>query len=140
MPTRELIDLMITRSSNLATNVLIALADPDSIAAAARVVEDAASGRLFALVNNAGRSVSGPLELLPVGQIEKLMEVNVIGLMAVTQAFLPVLRAARGRIINISSISREGNMGQTNYSATKAGVAAMTVAMASPPRVLPRNL
>jgi short-subunit dehydrogenase len=66
-------------------------------------VEDATEGRLHALVNNAGLSINGPLELVPVLQIEQLMEVNVIGLMAVTQAFLPMLRATRGRIVNISS-------------------------------------
>jgi NAD(P)-dependent dehydrogenase (short-subunit alcohol dehydrogenase family) len=91
------------RASDRLTPIHLDVTDADSIAAAARVVEYQASGRPFALVNNAGLSFNGPLELLPVRQIEKLMEVNVIGLMAVTQTFLPLLRGTRGRIINISS-------------------------------------
>ena len=91
------------RASDRLTPIRLDVTDPDSIAAAARVVEDATSGRLFALVNNAGLSVSGPLELLPVAQIEALMQVNIIGLMAVTKALLPLLRRSRGRIVNISS-------------------------------------
>jgi NAD(P)-dependent dehydrogenase (short-subunit alcohol dehydrogenase family) len=91
------------RASDRLTPIRLDVTDADSIAAAARFVEDATDGRLHALVNNAGLSINGPLELVPVLQIEQLMEVNVIGLMAVTQAFLPMLRATRGRIVNISS-------------------------------------
>ena len=60
-------------------------------------------GDCSGLVNNAGLSLNGPLELVPVPDIKKLMDVNVIGLLAVTKAFLPLLRESRGRIINISS-------------------------------------
>jgi len=91
------------RASDRLTPIRLDVTDVDSIAAAVTFVKDTTEGRLHALVNNAGLSVNGPLELLPVRQIERLMEVNVIGLMAVTQAFLPLLRAAEGRIINISS-------------------------------------
>jgi NAD(P)-dependent dehydrogenase (short-subunit alcohol dehydrogenase family) len=56
-------------------------------------------------VNNAGISIAGPLELLPLQEVRTQFEVNVIGALAVTQAFLPLLRHARGRIVNISSIA-----------------------------------
>ena len=59
---------------------------------------------LAGLVNNAGIAVSGPLELVPLDLWRKQFEVNVLGQVAVTQAFLPALRMGRGRIVNMSSI------------------------------------
>jgi short-subunit dehydrogenase len=55
------------------------------------------------LVNNAGVSLNGPLEVLPVSELRTLFEVNVVGLLAVTRAFIPLLRKERGRLVNISS-------------------------------------
>jgi len=60
---------------------------------------------LLGLVNNAGIADGGPIELLDLDMLRHVFEVNVIGLVAVTQAFLPRLRQSRGRIINISSVS-----------------------------------
>jgi NAD(P)-dependent dehydrogenase (short-subunit alcohol dehydrogenase family) len=80
--------------------------DAGSIAAAAKTVEDALNGGgLAGLVNNAGIAVAGPLEILPIEAIRRQLEVNVVGQIAVTQAFLPLLRRARGRIVNMSSVS-----------------------------------
>jgi NAD(P)-dependent dehydrogenase (short-subunit alcohol dehydrogenase family) len=78
--------------------------DGDSIVAAKEQVEGIMGGWLSGLVNNAGIAVSGPIEFLPVEEFRHQLEVNVVGQMAVTQAFLPLLRQARGRIVNISSI------------------------------------
>jgi NAD(P)-dependent dehydrogenase (short-subunit alcohol dehydrogenase family) len=61
-------------------------------------------GSLDALVNNAGVGYGGPLELVTVDEMRKQFEVNVIGSVAVTQALLPALRAARGRVVFTSSI------------------------------------
>ncbi|HEY2537712.1 MAG TPA: SDR family oxidoreductase [Solirubrobacteraceae bacterium] len=61
-------------------------------------------GRLDALVNNAGIGVGGPLELLSPEDLRMQFEVNVFGQVAVTRALLPALRAARGRIVLLSSI------------------------------------
>jgi NAD(P)-dependent dehydrogenase (short-subunit alcohol dehydrogenase family) len=61
-------------------------------------------GRLDALVNNAGIGVGGPLELLSPEDLRMQFEVNVFGQVAVTRALLPALRAARGRIVLVSSI------------------------------------
>jgi NAD(P)-dependent dehydrogenase (short-subunit alcohol dehydrogenase family) len=60
---------------------------------------------LWALINNAGVSSNGPLEFYPLEEVRRIFEVNLFGLMAVTQAFLPLLRTGKGRIINISSVS-----------------------------------
>lgn len=60
---------------------------------------------LHGLVNNAGVAYAGPLEFLPLDELRHQLEVNVTGQLAVTQALLPALRRARGRIVNIGSIS-----------------------------------
>ena len=60
-------------------------------------------GTLDGLINNAGLSLNGPLELLPLSEIRALMEVNVLGLLAVTKASIPLLRKGKGRLVNISS-------------------------------------
>jgi short-subunit dehydrogenase len=83
--------------------ILLDVTDDKSIATAVNVVTQSTSGELFGLVNNAGLSLNGPLELVSVPEVKELMNVNVIGLLAVTQAFLPLLRKSRGRIVNISS-------------------------------------
>ena len=75
--------------------------DVDSIAAARAELGD---GPLAGLVNNAGVAVAAPLEFLPLDQLRHQLEVNLIGQLAVTQRFLPALRAGRGRIVNVSSI------------------------------------
>src|SRR5262249_43288424 len=59
---------------------------------------------LAGLVNNAGIEVNGPVEVVPVSELRRLYEVNVFGQVAVTQAFLPLLRAGTGRIVNIRSV------------------------------------
>lgn len=79
--------------------------DADSIAAAVRAVEEATGGRgLAGLVNNAGIAVPAPIEHQPIEDFRRQLEVNLIGQVAVTQAFVPLLRIARGRIVNMSSI------------------------------------
>jgi NAD(P)-dependent dehydrogenase (short-subunit alcohol dehydrogenase family) len=80
--------------------LILDVTDQATIDAAATAVGDS----LFGLVNNAGIAVSGPIEFVPVDELRRQLEVNLIGQVAVIQAFLPALRRARGRIVNISSI------------------------------------
>ena len=78
----------------------------ESIAEAVALVERTVRpAGLAGLVNNAGIAVAGPIEAVPIEQARRQVEVNVIGQMAVTQAFLPLLRQGRGRIVNMSSIA-----------------------------------
>jgi NAD(P)-dependent dehydrogenase (short-subunit alcohol dehydrogenase family) len=86
--------------------ISIDVTDGSSIEAAAKLVgEELGSSGLGGLVNNAGIAVSGPLEYLPVEDLRKQLEVNVIGQIAVTQAFLPLIRQGGGRIVNIGSVA-----------------------------------
>jgi NAD(P)-dependent dehydrogenase (short-subunit alcohol dehydrogenase family) len=78
--------------------------DPDGIAAAAGTVRDRlGADHLRAVVNNAGVIVQGPLELVPQRDLERQFAINTLGPVYVTQAFLPLLRTGRGRLINISA-------------------------------------
>ncbi|HUT97738.1 MAG TPA: SDR family oxidoreductase [bacterium] len=86
--------------------VMLDVTRPEQIAEVARLIE-AESGEtgLHGLVNNAGINVSGPLEFLPPDDLRRQFEVNLFGQLAVTQALLPLLRKARGRVVNIGSVS-----------------------------------
>jgi NAD(P)-dependent dehydrogenase (short-subunit alcohol dehydrogenase family) len=84
--------------------VQIDVTDQSSIDAAAETVREATGGRIAGLVNNAGIAVPGPLEHMPMDEFRRQIEVNLTGQVAVTQAFLPMLRPTRGRIVNIGSI------------------------------------
>jgi NAD(P)-dependent dehydrogenase (short-subunit alcohol dehydrogenase family) len=105
--------------------------DEDSIRQAAdlvrRTVEEAGLG---GLVNNAGIAIGSPLEVIPIAQLRKQLEVNVIGQIAVTQAVLPLLRQARGRIVNMGSIAGRGTIPMMGpYSASKFALEALTDAL-----------
>jgi NAD(P)-dependent dehydrogenase (short-subunit alcohol dehydrogenase family) len=63
----------------------------------------ATSPYLNALLNNAGTAYPGPLELLPLDDLRAQLELNVVAQMSVTQAFLPLLKAGRGRVLMVSS-------------------------------------
>lgn len=93
-------------ASGRLTALMLDVVSADQIADAVRRVEEAtgASG-LDGLVNNAGITVQGPLEYLPLEDLRMQFDVNVTGQIAVTQAFLPLLRKATGRIVFMSSIS-----------------------------------
>jgi NAD(P)-dependent dehydrogenase (short-subunit alcohol dehydrogenase family) len=85
---------------------------------------------LFGLVNNAGIAIGSPLEFIPLAQLRRQFEVNVVGQIAVTQALLPLLRRARGRIVNMGSIAGRGTIPMTGpYSASKHALEALTDAL-----------
>ena len=88
--------------------------DPEQIERAAERVGELAPGGLDALVNNAGSAVGGPLELISMDDLRRQFDVNFFGHVAVTQALIPALRRARGRIVLISSV---GGLVTTPYLA-----------------------
>ena len=94
------------------------------------------------LVNNAGIiTASGLLEFIPIAEIRNLLEVNLIGNIAVTQAFLPLIRKGHGRIVYMGSIT--GIMPQpymAPYSASKAALDAITVSLRLEPWKIPVSI
>src|SRR5215216_6349214 len=105
--------------------------DSESIAQAVEVVrERVGKSGLAGLVNNAGIAIGSPLEFIPLPRLRHQLEVNDIGPIAVTQALLPLLRGARGRIVNMGSIAGRGTIPMMGpYSASKYALEAITDAM-----------
>lgn len=92
------------KTQERAIPIILDVTDEASIEAAVKTVQlSLKSEQLTGLVNNAGIVIAGPLEFLPISELRKQLEVNVLGQIAVTQAFLPLLRKAKGRVINIGS-------------------------------------
>jgi NAD(P)-dependent dehydrogenase (short-subunit alcohol dehydrogenase family) len=110
--------------------VKLDVTDPASIEAALGTMEEAAPTGGFSLVNNAGVSANGPLELLELDQIREIIDVNLFGLLAVTRAFIPLLRQRKGRLINVGS--GHGKLAvpdKSVYAASKFAVGAVSDAL-----------
>lgn len=107
--------------------LMLDVTDAAQIAAAAeRIATDAGPAGLDGLVNNAGIAVPSPLETIPIEEFRRQVEVNLTGQIAVTQALLPRIRSARGRIVFISSIGGRIAFPLTGaYHAAKFGVEAV---------------
>jgi NAD(P)-dependent dehydrogenase (short-subunit alcohol dehydrogenase family) len=84
--------------------VILDVTEPEQIAAAAEQIERESEGGLQGLVNNAGVAVPGPLETIPLDDLRHQLEVNLVAYVAVTQAMLPQIRRAEGRIVFLASI------------------------------------
>ncbi len=96
-------------------------------AAAETVSASVGAAGLAGLVNNAGIVVAGPLEILPLDDFRRQLEVNVVGQVAVMQAMIPLLRTARGRIVNIGSVNGRVPAPYLGaYSASKHALEAIT--------------
>jgi NAD(P)-dependent dehydrogenase (short-subunit alcohol dehydrogenase family) len=107
--------------------LLLDVTDQDQIAATAEhVAAEVGAAGLDGLVNNAGIAVMSPLETIPLGDLRQQLEVNLISQVAVTQAMLPLIRIARGRVVFLSSIG--GRMAMpfgAPYHASKYGIEAV---------------
>jgi short-subunit dehydrogenase len=116
-----------SESSDLLTPIILEVTDIKSIENSYKLINDDSTHELFGIVNNAGIGISGVLEAISVNDIRNLMEVNVIGLMAVTKTFIPLLKSTKGRIINIGSTSSFfSSPGASAYSASKFAVRAIS--------------
>ncbi|KAB2386036.1 SDR family NAD(P)-dependent oxidoreductase [Actinomadura montaniterrae] len=106
------------------------LIDEETVEAAAKEIAARTGGRLDALVNNAGVIVEGPVELVPLEDWRRQFDVNVVGQIAMAQAVLPMLRAARGRVVNIGAVSaRMSGPAFGPIAASKAALASVTEAL-----------
>ena len=104
--------------------------DEASVAAAVQAVL-AAEGRIDILLNNAGFGISGAAEFTSVEEAQRQLEVNFWGMVRVTRAVLPVMRAQRGgRIVNTSSVAAVTPIPfQTYYSVSKAAINSFTMSV-----------
>jgi NAD(P)-dependent dehydrogenase (short-subunit alcohol dehydrogenase family) len=117
-------------ASDLLKPIILDVSDESSISKAATQISSETDGRLDGLINNAGIGLGGALEVTPLEKIYKLIHVNVIGVLAVTKTFIPMLRESKGRIINIGSTSAYlAFPGISVYAASKFAVRAFTDAL-----------
>jgi NAD(P)-dependent dehydrogenase (short-subunit alcohol dehydrogenase family) len=119
------------RTSDELTPVIVDITDESTISAAADVVASAVGERgLAGLVNNAGIVKPGPIEFQPLADFRQQLEVNLVAHVAVIQAFLPLIRQGRGRIVNVGSIGGRLVLPiHGAYSASKFGMEALTDAL-----------
>lgn len=110
------------------TPLILDVTDSATIEAAASAVRESTGDRgLAGLVNNAGITVQGPLEFLPVDDLRRQLEVNVVGQIALTQAVMPEIRTGGGRIVNMGSVGgRVAHPFLGPYNASKFAVEALT--------------
>lgn len=104
--------------------LLLDVTDADQVAAAAATVGDAVGSEgLHGLVNNAGVAVGGPLEGVPLDELRRQLEVNVTAQVGMTQAFLPLVRQATGRIVFTGSASGRAGIALIGpYTASKYAI------------------
>ena len=121
-------DKIMAKASPMFTPVLMDVTDLQSISSAFDIISNlAGESGLVGLVNNVEAGCAVPLELIPIPDLRLQLEVNIIGPIAVTQKFLPLLQPGRGRIVNIGSVSgvfAEPLLGL--YSASKYAIEAFS--------------
>ena len=106
------------------------VADPDSVWALFKSIKDRI-GRLDILVNNAGITRDGLFARMTLEQWKRVIDVNLTGTYLCCRQGVAMLRKSKaGRIVNLSSVAASGNIGQANYSASKAGVIGLTKTLA----------
>src|SRR5262245_60104971 len=113
--------------SDRLTPITLDVTDPEQIEAARGQVSDAVGTQgLVGLVNNAGVGGGGPIEFMPLDELRRTLEVNLIGQVGVTQAFISLLRRARGTIVFIASIGgRVASPFMSPYNTSKFAIEAL---------------
>ncbi|XP_053568809.1 retinol dehydrogenase 16-like [Bombina bombina] len=104
--------------------VLLNVTNPKSIESAVEFVATETGRKgLYGLVNNAGRSTPiGPTDWLDMEDFHRVLDVNLIGLIEVTLKFLPLIKKAQGRIVNVASVMGRLAFGGGGYCLSKCGV------------------
>jgi NAD(P)-dependent dehydrogenase (short-subunit alcohol dehydrogenase family) len=124
-------DTLRSVASSSLTPVHIDVTDAASIRALADVVKaEVGAAGLHGLVNNAGTTLPCPIEYLPLDGYRRELEVNLVGPLAVTQALLPMLRQAQGRVVNVTSAAgRAGVPLMAPYVSAKHGLEGLSDVM-----------
>lgn len=109
------------------TAITLDVCDPAALSNLnSRIMDE--QGRVDVLVNNAGITRDALLEKMTESDWDRVLDVNLKGVFMMTQAMLPLMKLqAKGSIVSISSVvGTDGNIGQSNYAASKGGIIAMT--------------
>src|SRR5262245_5611227 len=124
-------ETLVSASPDAITPLMIDVSDESSIDAAAATVGAVVGKRgLAGLVNNAGIAVPAPIELQPMADFRRQLEVNLFGPVAMIQAHMPLIRRGRGRIVNVGSIGGMIVLPLNGaYSASKFGMRAISDAL-----------
>ena len=119
------------KSSKRLTPILLDVTNQQQVIESAKIVANSVGeGGIVGLINNAGIAVAAPIEFVPLDRLRQQLEVNVVGLVAVTQAFLPLIRKGKGRIVNVSSFG--GTISSpilSPYNASKFALEALSDSM-----------
>lgn len=118
-----------TEFSGKVIPVVFDITDKKSVLECIKKIKNEQGGKLDILVNNAGWKKDGVVEMIDDSSIQKMLDVNVIAAIHLTQAALRLMKKNPygGVIVNISSlVGLKGNVGQSVYSATKGAVASLT--------------
>jgi NAD(P)-dependent dehydrogenase (short-subunit alcohol dehydrogenase family) len=120
-------DRLTKQGSSRLAPIHLDVTNPEDIRNAVRVIDERAGGELYGLVNNAGICLPSALELVPLTDFRKHLEVNLVGPVALIQALLPSLRRATGRIVNVGSVNGQVVLlGAGAYSASKFALEAIS--------------
>jgi len=121
-------DTLRSEATGNLTPVLLDVTNQESINLSLEKIAKSTENNLFALINNAGMFFGGPLEILSLSNMQKLIDVNLMGVLAVTKAFIPLLRNnGGGRIVNIGSATGFFALpGLSVYSASKYALRGLT--------------
>ncbi|XP_051865648.1 retinol dehydrogenase 5 [Pristis pectinata] len=122
--TQKGVDTMHRSSSSRLKAILLDVTDDINIQKAADWVQAQVGEKgIWGLVNNAGRSIPvGPTEWLKMEDYHKVLNVNLLGLMEVTLTFLPLVKKARGRVVNVASVMGRISFAGGGYCLSKCGV------------------
>ncbi|XP_066542048.1 retinol dehydrogenase 1 [Hoplias malabaricus] len=115
-------------SSTRLKSIILDVTKKESISRAVELVQrEVGEKGLWGLVNNAGRSVPiGPTEWMQLEDYKQVLDVNLIGLIDVTLQFLPLLKKAKGRVVNVASILGRISLTGGGYCLSKWGVEAFS--------------
>jgi len=118
------------KSTGRLVTVQLDVTNDAQVKAAVQTVKDTLPSNikgLWAVVNNAGYSTFGEMEWVPMQTYELVASINLFGMIRVIKGFLPLIREANGRVVNVASmLGRMGANGRSPYCATKFGVEAIS--------------